>query len=177
MAKIFICSKDGFLKNILEEIKKKFQSLEVHPFYDCPYSPCIAVADKDENLKVRFYGNPKFDALIETIRIFESGYFYLNKRVFDFIGMIDRKVHIKIFATQECGWCYPVIVKAAGFAYLSKEVYVDVFDCYSFPELAAKYNVITVPKTVINEKVEFIGSNEDNEFFGYIIKSIEEYDF
>lgn len=87
--------------------------------------------------------------------------------------MIDKDVNIKIFVTQGCGWCYPAIVKAVSFAYVSSYIEVEVFDCYSFPDIATKYNVITVPKTVINDKIEFIGSKEDNEMFGYIMKGIE----
>jgi len=47
-------------------------------------------------------------------------------------------------------------------------------DCNNFPELANKYTVSSVPKTVINDTVEFVGLKEDNDFFGYIVKGIGE---
>jgi len=38
----------------------------------------------------------------------------------------------------------------------------DVIDATEFPAIAQKYEVIGVPKVVINEKVEFTGAfNED----------------
>lgn len=173
MAKIFISKNGNSLQYVLEEIKKHFSHLEIDTLNNCQYNPCVAIADESGKPRVRFYGNLKFDAFIESVKIFETGNFHLNQRVLDFIDMIDKDVNIKIFVTQGCGWCYPAIVKAVSFAYVSSYIEVEVFDCYSFPDIATKYNVITVPKTVINDKIEFIGSKEDNEMFGYIMKGIE----
>jgi hypothetical protein len=36
-------------------------------------------------------------------------------------------------------------------------VKADVIDASEFPQLGLKHNVMGVPKTVINEKIEFIG--------------------
>jgi hypothetical protein len=50
----------------------------------------------------------------------------------------------------------------------------SIFECYSFPEIAMRYNVSAVPKTVINDKAEFVGVKDDNEYFGYIVKALGE---
>lgn len=175
MAKILVCGKTEGLEKVLTAIGKEFPDVAVEYLAGCEEKPFIGIAMEDSNEPaVFFYGNPKFDALMEAVRIFENGHFHLSDRVVSFVDMIDRDVDIKVFVTQSCGWCFPAVVKAVSFAYLSPMIKVEVFDCYSFPQLATQYNVITVPKTVINDKVEFIGTKDDNEFFGYIIKAIEE---
>lgn len=175
MAKILVCGKAEGLEKVLTAIGKEFPDVAVEHLSGCKDRTFIGIAREDStDPAVVFYGNPKFDALMESVRIFESGSFDISDRVVSFVDMIDRDVDIKVFVTQSCGWCFPAVVKAASFAYLSPRVKVEVFDCYSFPQLATQYNVVTVPKTVINDKVEFIGTKDDNEFLGYIIKSIEE---
>lgn len=171
--KTVVCSKDIGYDLVLNEVKKRFKDLEVEFLADCQGNSFIGIADGSGRLRVVFYGNVKFDAFIESLEIFFKGNFNVSDRVLDFIDVIDRDVNIKVFTTQSCGWCFPAIVKAVSFAYLSEHIRVEVFDCYSFPHLATQYNVITVPKTVVNDKVEFIGTKDDNEYFGYIIKSIE----
>lgn len=175
MAKIFVCGKTESLEAALTTVCKEFPDVVVEYLSGCEDRPFLGISLKDSmGPKVFFYGNPKFDALMESVRIFNKGSFEISNRVAGFIEMIDKEVVIKVFVTQSCGWCFPAIIKAVGFAYLSSNIKVEVFDCYSFPQLANFYNVVTVPKTVINDKVEFVGTKDDNEFFGYIIKAIEE---
>lgn len=175
MVKIFVCDKNGSLETVLEELKRSFSDICINFIPNCQEGPFIGIAgDGVDEPQVLFYGNPKFDALIHSVEIYQKGSFQISDRVVDFIGMIDKEVNIKVFITNSCGWCFPAIIKAVSFAYLSQKIKVEVFDCYSFPQYANRYNVITVPKTVINDKVEFIGGKDDNEFLGYIIKSIED---
>lgn len=175
MVKIFVCDKHGNLEIVLKELKKRLSNLLVETVSEHHTEPFVGIGNsKDIKPRIFFYGNAKFDALIESVEIFQKGNFHISDRLLDFIDMIDKEVNIRVFVTQACGWCFPAIIKAVSFAYLSPNITVEVFDCYSFPQLATQYNVVTVPKTVINDKVEFVGTKDDNEFFGYIMKAIEE---
>lgn len=175
MAKIVVCGKKEDFETILTEIAREFSDIKVEYLLECDDKQFIGIFREDSTEpSVIFYGNPKFDALMESVRIFHKGSIDVSKRILDFIDMIDKDTIIKVFVTQSCGWCFPAVVKAVSFAYLSPKIRVEVFDCYSFPKIATQYNVITVPKTVINDRVEFIGTKDDNEFFGYIIKALKE---
>lgn len=173
MVKVLVCGESKSRDILLSEVSREI-CLSVESFEGCKYSPATGITDRDGNLRVVFYGEVKFDAFLESVRIFEKGSYHLSDRILDFLDMVDSDVNIKVFITQGCGWCFPAVVKAVSFAYLSDRITVEVFDCYSFPDLATHYGVITVPKTVINDTVEFVGSKDENEFFGYIIKAIKE---
>jgi hypothetical protein len=44
-----------------------------------------------------------------------------------------------------------------------------VIDSGEFPDLAIKYNVIGVPKIVINDKVEFMGEFNEDLFAEHVL--------
>jgi len=48
--------------------------------------------------------------------------------------------------------------KAHRIAIENPKVRADMVDAGTFPQLAVKYNVSSVPKTVINERIEIIGA-------------------
>ena len=48
-------------------------------------------------------------------------------------------------------------------------VKADVIETSEFPDLAMKYNVIGVPKIVINEKVEFVGAFNEDLFAEHVL--------
>lgn len=171
--KILVCNGSKSIDILLEELVKQ-TDIQLERYEGCKYSPATAITDDKGVAKVVFYGELKLDAFLESVKIFQKGNYQVSDRILDFLDMIDKEVNIKVFTTQSCGWCFPAVIKAVSFAYLSEKIKVEVLDCYSFPELATSYNVITVPKTVINDRVEFVGSKDDNEFFGYIIKAVRE---
>lgn len=158
---------------VLENIKDV--EIEFKNFSDL--KPVISIYRNDEDTGIKFYGNisdGEFQAFLETLNIIENNEYHISERVLEFVEEIDKEVEIKVFVTTSCGWCPPAIKKAVSFAVVNKFINVSIFECYSFPDLATKYNVSAVPKTVINDKVEFVGVKDDNEFFGYIVKSLGE---
>ncbi|MFN3528123.1 MAG: thioredoxin family protein [Candidatus Altarchaeaceae archaeon] len=47
----------------------------------------------------------------------------------------------------------------------------DMIEADEFPELSEKYGVYYVPKVVINDKIEFVGSLPEEEFLEKVIES------
>ena len=45
----------------------------------------------------------------------------------------------------------------------------DVIDTGEFPDLAMKYNVVGVPKIIINDKVEFVGAFSEDLFAEHVL--------
>ncbi|MCX7759715.1 MAG: thioredoxin family protein [Hydrogenothermaceae bacterium] len=174
MVKVLVdLESDKSVLDLMDKVKKEVD-FEIEEKEFSKLKPAIGILDKNGKIRVTFLGVPKFEGLVESIKIFSSGNYHLTERVLNFLDMIDKPVDIKVFTTQGCGWCYPAIIKAVSFAYLSEFINVSIYDCYSFPDLATSYNVITVPKTVINDKIEFVGTKDDNEFLGYILTAIKE---
>jgi thiol-disulfide isomerase/thioredoxin len=71
--------------------------------------------------------------------------------------------------TLTCPYCSRAASVAYKFAIESDFVKVDVVDTSEFPHIGLKYNVMGVPKTVINEKIEFIGVLPEDLFLEHVI--------
>ena len=53
---------------------------------------------------------------------------------------------------------------AHRFALVNQNLTADVIEAVEFPELAKRYGVMAVPKTIINDRVEFEGAIPEREF-------------
>jgi glutaredoxin-like protein len=126
--------------------------------------PAIAVIGK-KDYGVRIYGIPfgyEIQTLIEAIVNVSRGKTDLSDRTKEVLADIKAPVHIQVFVTLTCPHCPSAAAIAHKLAVENDMIRADVIDATEFPQLAQKYNVIGVPKVVINEKVEFIGAfNED----------------
>lgn len=126
--------------------------------------PAVAVIGK-KDYGVRIYGIPygyELQTLIEAITTVSQGKTDLADKTKDIILDIRAPVHIQVFVTLTCPHCPVAAAIAHKLAVESDMIRADVIDSTEFPQLAQKYNVIGVPKVVINEKVEFVGAfNED----------------
>lgn len=54
----------------------------------------------------------------------------------------------------------------------SEHVIADVVEATEFPQLAQKYRVMSVPKTVVNEKTQFVGALPEDRFLGEVMKAL-----
>lgn len=126
--------------------------------------PAVAVIGK-KDYGVRIYGIPygyELQTLIEAITTVSQGKTDLADKTKDIILDIRVPVHIQVFVSLTCPHCPVAAAIAHKLAVESDMIRADVIDSTEFPQLAQKYNVIGVPKVVINEKVEFVGAfNED----------------
>ncbi len=50
-------------------------------------------------------------------------------------------------------------------------VTADVVEVTEFPELAQKYDIMSVPKTVINETVEIVGAVSEGKFMEEVLRA------
>ena len=71
--------------------------------------------------------------------------------------------------TLTCPYCPVVATIAYKFAIESDLIKADVIEASEFPQLAVKYAVMGTPKTVINEKIEFIGAFPEDLFLEHVL--------
>ncbi len=170
--------KSNKIKQILQEISSTSDKIkfEESSDLDCIDFPCFSITIPGKDLGIRFMGEPsggEFQVVIDTIIMVSTNDYQISERIEEIAEEIDEDVDIKVFVTSSCGFCPPAIKIAYSFALVNNFIKTTVIDCYSFPDLAMKYNVAAVPKTVINDKVEFIGAKDDNEFLGHILQAVE----
>jgi len=126
--------------------------------------PALAIIGK-KDYGVRIYGLPygyELQTLIDAIINVSKGKTNLSAKTKEILADVKSPVHIQVFVSLTCPHCPVAAAVAHKLAIESNMVKAEVISTSEFPDLAMKYNVIGVPKVVINEKVEFVGAfNED----------------
>jgi glutaredoxin-like protein len=115
--------------------------------------PATVVMD-DKDYGIRIYGIPggyEFSSLIEALKIVSTGESGLSQETKDFLDNLEKDVHLQVFVTPTCPYCPGAVVLAHRMAFYSPKVKGDMIEATEFPELSMKYDVMGVPRTVINE--------------------------
>jgi glutaredoxin-like protein len=130
----------------------------------------VILGEKDYG--VRFYGMPhgyEFQTLTEGIVNVSRGRTDLSEKTREMLKEVKTPVHIQVFVTLTCPYCPMVASTAYKLAIESDMIKADVVDASEFPHLALKYGVMGVPKTVINDKTEFVGALPEDLFLEHIL--------
>lgn len=133
--------------------------------------PAIVIMGK-KDYGLRFYGLPygyEFKTLIEGLIAASRGATDLPEGIKKELKALTSPVHIQVFVTLTCPYCPAVAATAYKFAVESDLVKADVIDVSEFPHLGLRYGVMGVPKTVINNKVEFVGAIPEDIFLEYVL--------
>lgn len=115
--------------------------------------PATAVIGS-EDYGIRFYGIPagyEFTSLLQAIKTLGTGELPFEEELIGFLKSIDRPVHLQVFVTPTCPYCPQSVVLAHQMAMASPMVRADMVETTEFPHLSQRYQVMGVPRTVINE--------------------------
>lgn len=160
-------------------------SLEVHDFLtekDLADSLGIAripavVPGGVDRPRIRFYGIPagyEFTALVEDIVDLSTGTTGLSAKTKERLRRLTADVHIQVFGTPTCPYCPRAVRIAHQMAMESSRVRADAVDATEFPHLAQKYQVMGVPKVVINETTAFEGALPESAFLLNVLSAAGE---
>jgi glutaredoxin-like protein len=133
--------------------------------------PAIAVIGK-KDYGVRIYGIPygyELQTLIEAIVNVSKGTTDLSEKTKAVLKDVKSPVNIKVFVSLTCPHCPGAAAIAHKLAIECEQIKADVIDSQEFPDMALKYNVIGVPKIVINDKVDFMGEFNEDLFAEHVL--------
>lgn len=133
--------------------------------------PALAIIGK-KDYGVRIYGIPygyELQTLIEAIINVSKAKTDLSDNTKNILAEVKSPVHIQVFVTLTCPHCPAAAAVAHKLAVESDMVKADVIESSEFPDLAMKYNVIGVPKIIINEKIEFVGAFNEDLFAEHVL--------
>lgn len=120
---------------------------------------------------IRFYGIPagyEFATLLEDILMISTGHHHLAPQMLDKVSQIDHPVDMMVFVTPTCPYCPRAVLTAHQFAYVNPNIRGAMIEAMEFEQLSQDWNVYGVPKTVINEVVEFEGAMPDEMVLRYV---------
>lgn len=120
----------------------------------------VMLGEDDQDYGVRFYGIPsgyEFSSLIHDIKAVAAGptASELSPETLAYLDALEHDIHLQVFVTPTCPYCPRAVVIAHAMAIASDRVRADMVEATEFPHLSMKYNVMGVPRTVINE-TEFV---------------------
>jgi len=122
--------------------------------------PAIAIIGA-QDYGVRFYGIPsgyEFASFLHAIQSVAAGKPELSDATLRVVAGIQKPVHIQVFVTPTCPYCPQAVMLAHQLAIASPMIRADMVEAMEFPHLAVKYQVMGVPRTVINETVHIEGA-------------------
>jgi len=125
------------------------------------------VIRNDKGTQVKFYGMPagyEFSTFLTDIIQVSRGETALSPETRKALARVKEPVHVQVFVTPTCPYCPGAVSLAHQFAMENSHIQSDMVEVSEFPQLAVKYKVMGVPKTVINETIEFVGLQPEEEF-------------
>jgi len=158
---------DKITVQVLDFVAEAAQAKE----YGIDKIPALAIIGK-KDYGVRIYGIPygyELQTLIEAIISVSRGQTDLSDRTKSILKEIKSPVHIQVFVSLTCPHCPVAAAVAHKLAVENDLVKADVIDSGEFPGLALKYNVVGVPKIIINDKIEFVGAFNEDLFAEHVL--------
>ena len=158
---------DKIMVQVLDYVKDASIAKE----YGIDKIPAIAIIGK-KDYGVRIYGIPygyELNTLIEAIINVSKGTTDLSDNTKSILKEVKNPVHIQVFVTLTCPHCPAAASVAHKLAIESDLVKADVIDSGEFPDLSMKYNIVGVPKIIINEKIEFMGAFSEDLFAEHVL--------
>ena len=139
------------------EIYDFVKDSEIAETYNIDKIPAMAIikgGDEPKDYGIRLYGIPsgyEFSTLIEDIAMVSSGESGLAQATKDELASLSSPLHFQVFVTPTCPYCPPAVRLAHKMALESELVTGDMVEAIEFPHVSNKYQVMGVPRTVINE--------------------------
>lgn len=171
------------IKEILDEVsglsdKITLEEYDFHKdadkvkLYHIKRIPAIAV-EGDKDYGVRYYGMPaghEFMTLVHAIINVSTKETGLSEKTIEKLKEITKPYNVQVFATPTWPHCPPAAVLAYNFAIANDNITSDVVEIQEFPNLADKYEVLSVPKTVMNGSAEIVGAVPEAVFLEKVME-------
>jgi len=130
---------------------------------------------------IRYTGIPAEEEIrgfIETIMRISEGDSGLEEETGKILANLKGKVHIETIVTPQCPYCPYAVLLANMMAYEAWKrsnpiVMSDTVEAYENPDIADKYNVMSVPAIALNGRLVFVGVPYEEDFINYIKEAAE----
>ena len=141
--------------------------------------PAVAVVGQDESgaerdSKIRFLGTPagyEFMSLIQAVLLVGGRATTLSEESRALVAAVDTPVDVRVFTTPTCPHCPRAVTVAHEMAFANPNITAYAVEATEFPDLARRYQVTGVPKTVVNDTTEILGALPPDAFVSQALAS------
>lgn len=140
--------------------------------YRVDKAPAFAVVD-EKDYGIRYYGVPaglEFTTLLTLLELVGRRDSGLKPEARAKLAGLSSPVSLHIFVTLTCPVCPVAASVAASLAIESDNVSLSIIDATEYPQLVGLYNVMAVPKTVVNRGHSFEGALPEDRFIDEVLK-------
>jgi glutaredoxin-like protein len=140
--------------------------------YGIDRAPAVVLLGEDEqgemrDSRIRFLGAPggyEFISLVEAVLLVGGRPSSLSAENLARVAAVEQPLTIRVFTTPTCPHCPRAVTLAHEMAFAGPNVTAIAVEATEFPDLARRYMVTGVPKTVVNETVEILGALPQDDF-------------
>ena len=130
--------------------------------------PALVLLRGEEDSRIRFLGAPagyEFASLIEALVLAGTGDSGLTPESRALVAAhVTTPMDILVFVTPSCPHCPRAVTLAHRMAVESPLIRATCVEATEFIDLAQRYQVTGVPKTVVNNTIEMLGALPESEF-------------
>jgi len=131
----------------------------------------VVVGERDYGIK--YYGVPagyEFTTLLTLLDLAGRRNSGLQPENRSKLNLLSSSLDIQMFVTLTCPVCPMAAATAARIAIESDKLSVSIIDATEFPQLAGLYNVMAVPRTVVNRGHSFEGALPETLFVNEVLQ-------
>ncbi len=164
----------GLSDRLRLEVRNIARDREVAEHYGIDKTPALVVQGEQDQ-GIRFFGIPsgyEFGTLLETIRLVSANDPELSPELLEKVGRIGRPVHLQVFVTPTCPYCPQAVVAAHKLALASEHIRADMVEATEFPDLARRYRVMGVPRTVLGEEEAIEGAVPTEHLVEWLLSEV-----
>ena len=136
--------------------------------YGIDQAPALVLLTGDVDTRIRFFGAPAgydFMAMVDAIlAVSGASDMELSDDTVALVNAVTAPTSIQVFVTPTCVYCPRAVALANRMAFLNPNITATTIVATEFYELARKFRVTGVPKTVVNESIEVLGALPEPEF-------------
>jgi glutaredoxin-like protein len=140
--------------------------------YGIDRAPAVVLLGEDEqgemrDSRIRFLGAPggyEFVSLVQAVLLVGGRPSSLSADNLARVAAVEQPLTIRVFTTPTCPHCPRAVTLAHEMAFAGPNVTAIAIEATEFPDLARRYMVTGVPKTVVNETVEILGALPQDDF-------------
>jgi glutaredoxin-like protein len=136
--------------------------------YGIAHIPALVLLAGGEDTRIRFLGAPagyEFMSLVEALLLAGTGVSGLSDTSKALLAeRVTEPVDIRVFVTPSCPHCPRAVTLAHRMAVEHPLIEATCVEATEFMDLARKFRVTGVPKTVINESIEILGALPEDAF-------------
>jgi glutaredoxin-like protein len=140
--------------------------------YGIDRAPAVVLLGEDEqgemrDSRIRFLGAPggyEFISLVEAVLLVGGRPSSLSAENLARVAAVEQPLTIRVFTTPTCPHCPRAVTLAHEMAFAGPNVTAIAVEATEFPDLARRYMVTGVPKTVVNETIEILGALPQDDF-------------